>query len=151
MPYKDPENQKKYHRNNRARKNELHRARRAARTQEKIKADLEIKRARYAARKEKITAKERERQTGIAPELRTALKRLKRYGISQEEYAALLTRQNFVCALCKLKPPIDVDHCHDTGRVRGLLCRGCNVGLGQLGDCVEGLERGIIYLRGSGG
>lgn len=39
-----------------------------------------------------------------------------------------------------------VDHCHDTGRVRGMLCHGCNTALGKLGDNVAGLRRALEYL-----
>lgn len=75
------------------------------------------------------------------------LRRRRRYGISAEDFDRLFVEQGGVCAVCRIKPPVDVDHCHSTGAVRGLLCRGCNVGLGQLGDSVEGLQRAIDYLR----
>lgn len=75
------------------------------------------------------------------------------YGISLEEYNDLLLGQNDCCALCGRhksfqKRPLSVDHCHETGVVRGLLCLGCNAGLGMLGDNIEGLERAISYLKG---
>ena len=40
-----------------------------------------------------------------------------------------------------------IDHCHDTGAVRGLLCHGCNTGIGSLNDDIELLQRAIDYLR----
>lgn len=40
-----------------------------------------------------------------------------------------------------------IDHCHRTGRVRGILCAGCNSGIGKLGDSVAGLRRALAYLE----
>ena len=52
------------------------------------------------------------------------------YGISLED-CAILARQGGVCAICLRQPPkrLCIDHCHATAKVRGLLCRTCNVGL----------------------
>lgn len=72
-----------------------------------------------------------------------------------EEYEALLADQGGTCALCNSKPQdnphgqLRVDHCHETGRVRGLLCHLHNTGIGMLGDTVEGLEQAIKYLKGA--
>lgn len=54
--------------------------------------------------------------------------------------------------LCALNPehsgrPLSLDHDHITGDIRGLLCRGCNTGLGQLGDTIEDLKRALAYLE----
>lgn len=76
------------------------------------------------------------------------------YGITKEDYFALLNKQDNKCALCtkslagvpRRESPID--HCHETGRIRGILCMQCNVGLGLLGDNEEGLLRALKYLRG---
>ena len=77
----------------------------------------------------------------------------KLYGISLEEYEALLDSQDGVCAICKETPRnnrfLGVDHDHDTGRVRGLLCTTCNVGLGALHDSVEILRSALAYLEGA--
>jgi hypothetical protein len=72
----------------------------------------------------------------------------RRYGISRADYDALLARQGGVCAICA-KPPektLCVDHCHATGKVRGLLCRQCNFGLGCLGDDQAALIASLAYL-----
>lgn len=59
-----------------------------------------------------------------------------RYGLSAEEYSAMLARQRYACGICE-RPFVStphVDHCHITRWVRGLLCRSCNLGLGTFED-----------------
>ena len=81
---------------------------------------------------------------------------IKKYGITPEEYDVLLQQQEYKCAICGVAEsvntvttiwPLCVDHCHETGKVRGLLCRACNVGIGSFGDSVEQLQKAIQYLR----
>jgi hypothetical protein len=81
--------------------------------------------------------------------------RLKRnYGITHEQYEKLLENQEGRCAICRTTEPggnrhsshFHVDHDHQTGEIRGLLCCECNRGLGILGDNLENLERVISYL-----
>jgi hypothetical protein len=72
----------------------------------------------------------------------------RRYGISRTDYAAMLARQGGVCAICG-KPPektLCVDHCHSTGRIRGLLCRQCNFGLGCYAEDQAALVAVLAYL-----
>jgi Recombination endonuclease VII len=72
----------------------------------------------------------------------------RRYGISRADYAALLARQGGVCAICG-KPPektLCVDHCHSTGKIRGLLCRKCNFGLGCYAEDQAALIAALAYL-----
>jgi Recombination endonuclease VII len=77
---------------------------------------------------------------------RTSLKSL--YGISLEDYARLLAEQGGVCAICLRQPAerLCVDHCHATGKVRGLLCRTCNTGLGCYRDDPSLLTTAAAYL-----
>ena len=73
-----------------------------------------------------------------------------RYGLSLEEYAAMLLAQNNHCAICDANFSIEVpyvDHNHSTGKVRGILCATCNMGLGSYKDNVILLEKAISYLR----
>ena len=66
------------------------------------------------------------------------------YGLSDDEYQRLWDEQKGLCALCKKPRTLVVDHDHTTGRVRGLLCYGCNGGLGML----EGLlSEAIKYVN----
>jgi hypothetical protein len=71
------------------------------------------------------------------------------YGLSLEEYNALLTLQNGACAICEEKSDrtLCVDHCHLTRLVRGLLCRRCNLGLGYFRDHPMLLLKAIFYLQ----
>jgi len=74
-----------------------------------------------------------------------------RYG-NDFDYDEAFLEQNGVCAICGgtcYKINLSIDHCHETGTVRGLLCSNCNAGLGQLGDSESILKRAIIYLRKS--
>jgi hypothetical protein len=71
------------------------------------------------------------------------------YGISLEEYEALLKRQGGACAICckKSTRPLCVDHCHVTRRMRGLLCRTCNLGIGHFNDDPRLLRAALAYLE----
>lgn len=74
----------------------------------------------------------------------------KKFGITPEEYEVLLALQNHVCALCfrperTLAKRLAVDHCHATGKVRGLLCGPCNVTLGYF-ENPQWSERARAYL-----
>lgn len=81
-------------------------------------------------------------------------KLLRKFGITLEAYKIIERKQHGKCAICGRTPEDDsmkhslaVDHDHRTNKVRGLLCRHCNIGLGKLGDSVEGLQRAIAYLQ----
>ena len=74
-------------------------------------------------------------------------KRLKKYGLTQEQFDDINTAQGGVCAICKQPYKRGhVDHCHRTGRVRGLLCIPCNLGIGHLKESREIMERAMDYL-----
>lgn len=71
--------------------------------------------------------------------------------VSEQEYAEMFVAQGGVCAICPRGPEpnrrLAVDHCHETGRVRGLLCTRCNLGLGYFGDNEDLLMNAIGYLQ----
>jgi Recombination endonuclease VII len=79
------------------------------------------------------------------------LKRAARYGLLAGDYDAILLVQGKRCAICQRPPEagevLHVDHCHESGRVRGLLCRKCNVGLGLFSDDPARLLRAASYIR----
>ncbi len=74
------------------------------------------------------------------------MKRL--YGLTPENYAALSTLQNNECAICHTTTPgfLLVDHCHTSGKIRGLLCNNCNIFLGHAKDDIDILFTAIKYL-----
>lgn len=71
---------------------------------------------------------------------------IRRYGIGQEEFDELLAEQGGVCAICGAESPEHVDHDHETGYIRGILCFNCNGGLGQFRDNETYLRHAIGYL-----
>ena len=75
---------------------------------------------------------------------KNALKR--QYGLTPAEYDGLLASQGGRCALCDRASTLVIDHDHESGRVRGLLCYGCNTGLGKFRDSVPMLMRAADYL-----
>jgi len=99
---------------------------------------------------ERIRGYPRKAESSVA--LRNRM-RVQRYGISADRYDRLLKDQRGICAICGCGPEksangvLGVDHCHETGRIRGLLCSRCNSAIGQLGDTVVGLMRAVCYLR----
>lgn len=105
--------------------------------------------------REHVNARQRARyaERGRLP-CHTAAK-LKKYGLSLEQYEEMLKRQRGVCAVCghvcATGKILSVDHDHDTGRVRGLLCNSCNLGIGQLGDSLDRLRAATAYLESHGG
>jgi len=77
------------------------------------------------------------------------------YGITPEDYNQMLKEQDGRCAICLGDDPKSpkrvnhwyIDHCHTTGKIRGLLCNACNRALGNFGDSIETLENAILYLK----
>jgi hypothetical protein len=77
----------------------------------------------------------------------------KKYGIDAAAFAKMIKSQRGRCAICRApfgelkgsKP--HVDHCHESGRIRGILCNGCNTGLGLFNESAATLKRAIRYLQ----
>lgn len=89
--------------------------------------------------------------SGEAPYRRWHLKT--RYGMQPYEYRVMLKAQDSRCAICRTDDPgrydrFVVDHCHETGEIRGLLCHSCNLGLGKFKDDTVLLEAAVVYLKG---
>ena len=81
---------------------------------------------------------------------RNKVKRI--YGISADEYKKMLLEQNERCAICfkhqsELNHKMCVDHNHKTNKNRGLLCRKCNVAIGNLNENIAHLQAAITYLK----
>lgn len=84
------------------------------------------------------------------------VKRYRKYGLTEEDYERLKKQQDFRCAICGVVPDsvssrlhdgFHIDHCHVSGRVRGLLCSNCNTGIGMLKESEIVLKAAIEYLR----
>lgn len=73
----------------------------------------------------------------------------KAYGITTEDYNKMLYAQKGVCKICNTKSQknLHVDHCHKTGKVRGLLCGRCNMSLGAMKENIQFIKNMIIYLE----
>ena len=81
--------------------------------------------------------------------------KLWKHGVTPEHYERLLVQQNHVCAICDQPETqlmkgtlrtLSIDHDHNTGEIRGLLCHNCNAGLGQFHDQRTLLEAAAAYL-----
>lgn len=74
----------------------------------------------------------------------------KTYGITEAQYDQMLAEQRGVCAICEKActtgQRLSVDHDHDTGKVRGLLCRRCNSAIGHMNDDPILLQKAVKYL-----
>lgn len=120
---------------------------------QKNKERIAIKsKVRYEKKREEILMKERKRYQRDKLKVfhRTRIWRLKRnFGITVEQYDKLLHEQGGVCAICKSKGKrlLGVDHCHGTGKVRGLLCHSCNIALGLLKDSIPSARAAVSYLE----
>jgi len=123
MPYADPIKIKEY--------------------QDKYRSEHRFKNKEYAKR---YYSEHRKEYT----DRRTWLTR--RYGITFEQYNEIFDKQNGSCAICgvhqsSLKQSLSIDHCHETGKNRELLCQKCNSAIGMLNDNIGLLMKSIEYLK----
>lgn len=115
---------------------------------------LPSKRASWAKHKDRYNKEKRE-YFAHNRDVQTD-RNMAKYGINLEIYNKMLKEQHGVCAICKALPPtnrkkrLEIDHCHATGQVRGLLCNKCNVMLGSAKDDIKIMEKGIKYLQSYG-
>lgn len=81
----------------------------------------------------------------------------RRYGLTYSDYLAILDSQKGLCSICErperllgrggIVRPLNVDHCHTSNKIRGLLCASCNLALGNLEDNISYLKSAISYLE----
>ncbi len=118
--------------------------------------------ARCAERSKKWRSENRERVNFLnkrsrdnnpeAQKIRNRRYILKQYGLTEDDYVELCEKQSYRCAVCSVHAndincSLSVDHNHDTGKVRGLLCRKCNQGIGLLQDSPDILRLALNYLE----
>lgn len=122
---------------------------------EREHARSKVYRKRY---RETITKKNREWQKANPEKMKKYYRKSrlkKQYGLTVEQYENILTSQNKRCAICFSEKPsprrmntsFAVDHCHTTGKIRGLLCSDCNISLGKFKDDPEVLRRAASYIE----
>lgn len=122
--------------------------------EERIAARKEASRRYYERNKDLVNDKAKRRYESnkeLAIKRARARKLLVNYGLTVDDYNARLYAQGGVCAICKERPapsnPFVVDHCHDTGRVRGIVHRKCNTAIGMLRDSPALVASALEYLR----
>lgn len=117
---------------------------------ERHKEELRLKRAANSA--------ERKRRYAANPEKNRREHLLRKYGITEDVVTELFDAQGGRCAICHIaiaarvqeahqNDTAHIDHCHDTNKVRGLLCRLCNLGIGNLKDDPVRLRRAADYIE----
>lgn len=111
----------------------------------KRKFDVRIKKYCFDNRKKRAAQQMARRKLDPAKDRDIALK--SKYGLSQKDLDNMIKRQNNQCKICNnvLKYP-NIDHCHKTGKIRGILCITCNTGLGKFKDDPNLLNKAIGYL-----
>lgn len=113
--------------------------------------ECQKRKAVYGLNKEKVCATRRSEYK--SDPLRFKNYDLKKcYGITLNDYNDMLERQNQCCAICQkhksnFSKALAVDHCHNTGKVRGLLCTNCNRALGNLKDSIVNAKNAVKYLE----
>ena len=141
MAYVDKDKQRAYHREYQQRpKRKEYKKAWDRRNRERL---AEMQRARYKADPEKYRAYFRNWRVK------------KVYGITPAQYEQTLSDQGGVCAVCgrvpngssRMEKTLLIDHDHETGKIRGLLCNNCNSGMGIMGDTEEHLLAALAYLR----
>lgn len=118
----------------------------------------EIAHKHYLKNREAIIARKNQWVKNNPEKVKLSVRRiqLRKYGLTPETYEALSNEQKGNCAICGLNENsinqrgthyrLAVDHCHDTGKVRGLLCSNCNTALGLFKDNPMFLNSAIKYL-----
>ena len=117
---------------------------------EYAKRQNENMRAWRQANPDKVKQRDKERWQDPAYKEKERIRKwtsvLTGYGLTQETYDDLVSKG---CQLCgaPTAAKFHLDHCHTTGKFRGLLCSKCNNGLGMFGDSLDGLYKAIEYLK----
>lgn len=156
----DAEYHAKYYQENRDKMLLSQKERTAKKCPEAMRA---YRKAYYEKNREKILAQQRERSRKNYQENKEAYARrgrrarLKMYGLTEAQYDEMYEAQDGSCAICRATQgrrkekdhPLLVDHCHATGKVRGLLCQPCNSALGMFEDNTERMRKAIAYLNSS--
>lgn len=122
------------------------------RNAEKVKAND----ARVRKEKPHLTRERQARYKEKNYERLNIMARVRDHGLTLEQYFRMVSDQNDLCKICN-KPEsklwqgkvteLCIDHCHETGKVRGLLCFKCNIGIGVFDDNIENIQIAIEYIK----
>ena len=97
--------------------------------------------------------KDSNKHTNECKDCRIERQRVKKLGVSNNDYEKMFIEQEGQCKICNCKlnssryTKFAVDHCHKTGEVRGLLCTNCNTGLGLFKDSQHRLQKALDYIN----
>lgn len=132
-------------------KDEISRKNKEYRMKNKDKMDRKNRKYRIK-NKDEINRKKREKNKNPEEKKKTKFKKIKKiYGLEKKDYYKLADDQNRMCPICKRAfdkaNRIVVDHDHETGLTRGLLCASCNLLLGHAAESIERLSSAIDYLN----
>lgn len=108
----------------------------------RTRANTDEGRAKNKARSKPLSVEAKDRARAVT--------RLREFGITEDDYQTMLIQQGGLCAICggsNGERRLAVDHDHKTGKVRGLICGHCNLGIGLLQDDTSILEKAITYLK----
>jgi hypothetical protein len=102
-----------------------------------------------------LFGKHKDRKLGLADSCKICRNEkaiLDRHGLTKPQKEAMLIAQDYRCAICgchqsEINHILAVDHCHKTGKIRGLLCPECNLGIGKFEDNPEYLKSAVEYLK----
>lgn len=83
----------------------------------------------------------------IERDTESSYERFGKYGLTKAEFELMSRRQNSRCEICTRRCELVIDHDHETGKVRGLLCFRCNSALGFFQDDTTALQKALDYLR----
>lgn len=107
-----------------------------------------VRREKPEAKARILSAQRDRRKRNYDPRIARHWNLKSKFNIGLPEYEAMLAAQRGVCAICGgVGDPLCVDHCHESGAIRGLLCSGCNTGIGMLGDDPVRVLAAVTYLR----
>jgi tRNA G26 N,N-dimethylase Trm1 len=119
--------------------------------QERKQAFRNYQKKWYEENKERIIPKNAEKARNRSFSIRKSYTIKHKYGITIQKYNSMLKECEYKCEICgKLhteEKPLNIDHCHNSREVRGLLCHSCNYGLGFFQDDIKLMNKAIKYLK----
>lgn len=101
----------------------------------------------YHHKNRELISKKRKEKLQKDPTIYRRRRLRKKYGITHEQFLKMSETQGNKCAACLRRTILVVDHCHETGKIRGLLCNQCNTAIGLLKESRQRMEALIRYVE----